>query len=116
MTTDTSLLTAVANDYGYDQVFARQVLALGKSGDVAIAFSTSGRSKNVLAAVQSARAQGLRTLGLTGAADEHLAAMVDVAIVVPSTVAALVQEGHHAVGHILCELVDEAILGVGGNA
>ena len=112
LTTDTSALTSIANDYGYDQVFARQVEALGAPGDVLIAITTSGRSPNVVAAVAAARARGVRVIGLTGAAGAAFAAGCDVGVAVPSTSTARIQECHIAIGHLICEAVDRAIVGV----
>jgi len=112
LTTDTSALTAIANDYGYDQVFARQVRALGSAGDVAIAISTSGRSPSVLRAVEACRTGGLHTIGLTGGDGGELAGMVDVSLrVSASTLSARIQETHILVGHVICELVDRRLLG-----
>jgi D-sedoheptulose 7-phosphate isomerase len=110
LTTDTSALTAIANDYGYDQVFARQVRALGAAGDVAIALSTSGRSPSVLRAVEAARAIGMKTVALTGGNGGQLAPLADVTLCVSaSTVSARIQETHILIGHVLCELVDERL-------
>lgn len=106
LTTDTSAITAIGNDYGFDQIFSRQVMALGRRGDIAIAISTSGRSPNVLAGVETARKLGLATIGLTGGEGRPLADAVDVAIVVPSDDTARIQECHITVGHLLCEMVD----------
>jgi len=112
LTTDTSALTAIANDYGYDQVFARQVQALGAAGDVALAISTSGRSPNVLRAVEACRERKVTTIGLTGGDGGKLAGMVDVCLrVSASTLSARIQETHILVGHVLCELVDRRLLG-----
>jgi D-sedoheptulose 7-phosphate isomerase len=112
LTTDTSALTAIANDYGYDEVFARQVHALGRSGDVAIALSTSGNSPNVLQAVMACRAQGMRVIGLTGGTGGALAGMVDVSLQVSaSTLSPRIQETHILIGHVLCELVERRICG-----
>lgn len=111
LTTDTSILTAIGNDYGYDQVFARQVRALGRAGDLAIAISTSGNSANVLAAASAARDLGLVTVGLTGSGGGKLASLVDYLLDVPHKAAARVQEVHGMIGHILCELVDEDLKG-----
>jgi phosphoheptose isomerase len=111
LTTDTSVLTAIGNDYGFDQVFARQVRALGKAGDVAIGISTSGRSPNVLAGVEAARERGLTTVGLTAGDGQPLAGMVDIPIVVPSRATPRVQECHLTIGHILCEFVEAQLLG-----
>ena len=107
LTTDTSILTAVGNDYGFDRIFERQVAALGQKGDVAFAISTSGNSKNVIAAVQKAKELGIYTIGLTGCGGGQLKSMVDLAIVVPSQKTSRVQETHIMIGHILCERVDE---------
>jgi len=109
LTSNSSDLTAIGNDYGFEQVFARLVRAHGRPGDVAVAISTSGNSPNVLAGVAEARAAGLSSVGLTGKGGGQLAAAVDVAVVVPSHVTARVQECHIAVIHALCELVDEQL-------
>ena len=112
LTTDTSALTAIANDYGYDDVFARQVRALGAPGDVALAISTSGRSPNVLRAVEACRERGIHTVGLTGGDGGALAGMVDVCLrVSASTLSARIQETHILIGHVICELVDRRLLG-----
>jgi D-sedoheptulose 7-phosphate isomerase len=106
LTTDSSILTAVGNDYGFEQVFARQIQALGRPGDVAIAISTSGNSANVLEGVKEARKRNLKTIGLTGKDGGALAQQADVAITIPSTSTARIQECHIAIGHLFCELVD----------
>lgn len=106
LTTDTSLLTAVSNDYGYEKVFVRQVLALGNEGDVLIGISTSGNSPNILSAIMAAREKGCKTIGLTGANGKKLASLCDAAVLVPSTRTSRIQEGHIAIGHLWCELVD----------
>jgi D-sedoheptulose 7-phosphate isomerase len=106
LTTDTSLLTAVANDFGFEGVFERQVEALGREGDVLIAISTSGGSENVLRAVQAARTKGVRTIGMTGTGGGKLGPAVDVAIVVPSDETSHVQEAHIAVGQLIAFLVE----------
>ena len=112
LTTDTSALTAIANDYGYDEVFARQVRALGAAGDVALAISTSGRSPSVLRAVEACRERGIHTIGLTGGDGGALAGMVDVCLrVSASTLSARIQETHILIGHVICELVDRRLLG-----
>jgi D-sedoheptulose 7-phosphate isomerase len=112
LTTDTSALTAIANDYGYDQVFARQVRALGVRGDVALAISTSGRSPSVLRAVEACRELGIGTIGLTGGDGGALAPVVDLALrVSASTHSARIQETHILVGHVICELVDRRLAG-----
>lgn len=109
LTTDTSALTAIANDYGYDRVFARQVEALGRPGDVLYAISTSGNSPNVLAAVEAARARGIRVIAVTGASGGQMRAACDVLLNVPAVAAARVQEMHIAVGHMICGIVEEAL-------
>jgi len=106
LTTDSSALTSIGNDYGFEQIFARQVEALGHAGDVAIAISTSGNSANVLAGVRAARARGIMTIGLTGGDGGMLAQVADISIIVPSSVTARIQEVHITIGHIWCEIVD----------
>jgi phosphoheptose isomerase len=106
LTVDSSALTAIANDYGFDQVFARQVKGLGREGDVLVAITTSGRSPNVLAAVTAARDGGLAVVGLTGGKGAEFAKLCDACVVIPSTVTARIQELHITVGHLICELVD----------
>jgi D-sedoheptulose 7-phosphate isomerase len=109
LTTDTSTLTAVSNDFGFDEVFARQVAGLAESGDVLLAISTSGKSQNVLNAVQKARELGCLTIALTGAAAEPLASACDVAVVVPTQRTSRIQEAHITIGHLWCEMVDELL-------
>lgn len=111
LATDIAAITCIANDYGYDQLFARQVQAHGYKGDVAIAISTSGNSPNVLNGVEAAKACGLTTVGWTGGTGGKLAAMVDYPFVVPSNVTARIQESHITLGHVLCELTEEQLLG-----
>jgi len=106
LTTDTSALTALSNDYGYETVFARQVEALATSGDVLIAISTSGKSPNILKAAEKARALGCRTIALAGCSGEPLAGQCDLAVVVPSERTSRVQEAHITIGHLWCEMVD----------
>jgi len=107
LTTDTSALTAIANDYGYDEVFARQIRALGVAGDVAIAISTSGNSPSVLRAVDAAAAIGMRTIGMTGGTGGELAKHVHVSLCVEGTTStARIQETHITIGHVLCALID----------
>ena len=109
LTTNTSALTAIVNDYGFEQVFARQIRALGRPGDVALAISTSGRSPNVLAGVAAACGRSLTTIGLTGGDGRSLAGIVDISIVVPSTSTARIQECHITLGHIICEVVESLL-------
>jgi len=106
LTTDTSALTALANDYDFERIFARQVEALGRQGDCLIAISTSGNSPNVLSAVMSARSRKMKVIGFTGANGKRLAGLSDVVIMVPSTRTARIQEGHITAAHIICELID----------
>ena len=111
LTTDTSVLTGIANDYGYRDVFRKQVEALLVAGDVLIALTTSGNSPNCLAAVEAARDQGVTTIALTGAGGGEIAREVDLALIVPHEQTARIQETHITIGHALCELVEEAICG-----
>lgn len=106
LTVDTSILTAVANDYGYDTVFARQVQALGEPGDVLFGISTSGNSKNVLLAIKEAKAKGITCIGMTAEGGGKMADDCEICLAVPSKVTARAQEMHILMGHILCELVD----------
>lgn len=110
LTTDTSVLTSWGNDTGFEDVFARQVMGLAQAGDVLIAISTSGKSPNVLRAVEKAREIGCRTIALTGAGAEPLASACDVAVVVPAPRTSRVQEAHITIGHLWCEMVDELIV------
>ena len=102
-------MTAVGNDYGYDKVFARQIEALGQSGDIAIAISTSGNSPSVLAAIDVARSKGLFTIGFTGETGGKMKDRVEVLFRVPSRETPRIQETHVMLGHILCELVDREL-------
>ncbi len=106
LTTDTSLLTAIGNDYGFEFVFSRQLEALARPGDLLIGISTSGNSANVIKAVESAQQLGVRTLGLLGRDGGKLKSMVDDALVVPSTITARIQEVHQMVYHFWCEILD----------
>ena len=106
LTTDSSILTAVGNDYGYDRIFARQVEALGAPGDVLFAITTSGRSPNILAAVAAARAKGLAVAGFTGAAGGELAALCDLCLRVPAASTPLIQEAHEVAGHTICAMIE----------
>ena len=106
LTTDTSVLTAIGNDYGYEQVFARQVLALGQKGDVLVCFSTSGNSPNVLAALAAAREKGLFTIGLTGKNGGAMREHCNLLLPVDHTHTPYIQEIHGAAGHLYCSLID----------
>jgi D-sedoheptulose 7-phosphate isomerase len=109
LTTDTSILTAIGNDYGYEKLFARQLQALGNKGDVFIAYSTSGKSPNILLALKEARARGLTCIGLSGNRAGPMAEACDHYLAVPSGDTPKIQEGHLVLGHILCGLVENAI-------
>ncbi len=106
LTVDTSILTSVANDYGYKAVFARQVEALGARGDVLVGISTTGNSKNILLAIEEAKAKGITCIGMTAEGGGQMADVCDICLAVPVRVTARAQEMHILMGHILCELVD----------
>lgn len=110
LTTDTSILTAVGNDYGYDNIFARQVEALAVKGDVVIGISTSGRSPNVMQACKRAREIGCVTLGLTGGDGGEMGALFDLTLVVPSMETPRIQEGHILIIHVLCDLAEQSLV------
>jgi D-sedoheptulose 7-phosphate isomerase len=110
LTTDTSILTCLANDYSYDIVFSRQLEALGKKGDMAFGLSTSGRSKNVIKAFEAAKLKGMTTVAFTGGDGGPVAAMADISIVVPSAVTARIQESHITLFHAMCEVVEDAFV------
>jgi D-sedoheptulose 7-phosphate isomerase len=116
LTTDTSILTAVANDYGFEEVFARQVRALGIAGDLACGISTSGSSANVVKGLEAARAVGMKTLTLTGQAGGPVAKLADIAIRVPSRATPRIQEAHETICHIICQSVEAALFGAKGKA
>ena len=107
LTTDTSILTAVSNDYGYEQIFARQVEALVRPGDVLVGLTTSGNSPNVVTAIEKAKEMGAVTIGMTGGTGGKLSEVCDACLIVPSNVTARIQEAHILVGHIMCEIIDE---------
>jgi D-sedoheptulose 7-phosphate isomerase len=109
LTTDTSILTAIGNDYGFESIFSRQVEALAAPGDVVIGLSTSGNSPNILKALNSARDRGCRTIGLLGKDGGSIKAACDLALVVPSTDTPRIQEGHITVIHIVCDQVEKAL-------
>ena len=106
LTTDTSVLTAIGNDYGFEQLFARQLNAVGTAGDIFIAISTSGRSPNILRALEEGRRKGLVTVGLTGQIGGDMAALCDYCIRTPSAETPKIQEGHIILGHIICGLIE----------
>lgn len=109
LTTDTSILTAIGNDYGYERLFSRQVQALGRADDVFIGISTSGNSANILAALATAKELNLKTIGFTGVTGGQMASICDIALRMPSKETPKIQEGHIAIGHIICGLVEAAM-------
>lgn len=113
LTTDSSILTAIGNDYGYEQLFARQIQANGQRGDIFIGISTSGNSPNVIRGLEMCRAMGITTIGLTGESGGRMAALCDICIRIPSQETPRIQEAHILIGHILCAIVEESIFGKG---
>lgn len=111
LTVDTSVITSISNDYRFEDIFSKQLQALGQAGDVALGISTSGRSPNVLKALKWARENGLQTVAWAGADETEMDAYADLILHVPSPVTARVQEGHITFGHILCLLVEEVLFG-----
>jgi len=109
LTTDTSILTAIGNDYGYENLFARQVKAYAQPGDILIAYSTSGKSPNVIAALEEAKRSGLVSIGMTGNLGGPMMGLCDHYLDIPSSDTPKIQEGHAVVGHILCGLVEQAL-------
>jgi D-sedoheptulose 7-phosphate isomerase len=109
LTTDTSLLTAISNDRSFDFVFARQIQAIGREGDIALAISTSGNSPNVIEAVKQARAMGVKTIGLLGACGGRVSSSIDLALIVPHNETPRIQEVHIAAGHIICQLIEDEL-------
>jgi D-sedoheptulose 7-phosphate isomerase len=109
LTTNTSILTSLANDYGYEIIFAKQIEALGLKNDIAIGISTSGKAKNVSCGIKQAKKMGLKTVALTGGDGGELVKLADISLLVPSLVTARIQEAHITIGHIICELVEQAI-------
>jgi D-sedoheptulose 7-phosphate isomerase len=109
ITTDTSVITSISNDYGFEKLFARQVEALGKKSDVLIVFSTSGNSANILGAIKEARAKGLLTIGMTGKTGGKMAKLCDIILKVPSSDTPRIQEAHILIGHIICSEIENRI-------
>lgn len=109
LTTDTSVLTAIGNDYGYEHLFARQIRGLGRSGDVFLGISTSGRSPNILAGLEAARQAGMRTIGLTGNKPNRMSDLCDVCVRVPHSSTPFIQQVHITAGHIICNIVEKAL-------
>ncbi|WP_310438981.1 D-sedoheptulose 7-phosphate isomerase [Sulfuricurvum sp.] len=113
LTTDTSNLTAIGNDYGYDKVFSRQLEGMAQEGDLFIGISTSGNSQNIITAFESARDRGVTTVALVGRDGGKMAAMADFAIIIPSNATPRIQESHILVGHILCDIIEKELFGGG---
>ena len=111
LNTDMAVITSIGNDYGFNLIFSRQVETLAKEGDIVIAISTSGNSPNVIAAVETARKMGITTIGLTGGNGGSLATLVDYAFVVPSKATPRIQEVHITLGHVICQVVEDALFG-----
>lgn len=109
LTTDTSNLTAIGNDYGYDKVFSRQLEGMGSEGDLFIGISTSGNSQNIINAFEVAKAKGITTVALSGKDGGKMASIADVAIVVPSNTTARIQESHILIGHIICDMIEQSL-------
>ena len=115
LTTDSSSLTAIANDYGFESVFERQVLGLARDGDVFIGLSTSGNSPNIVRALEAAKTRGVRTLGFTGAAESKMTALCDVLLAVPSSWTPVIQQLHITAAHIVCALVEQIMFPTGSS-
>jgi len=113
LTTDTSNLTAIGNDYGYDHVFSRQLEGMGQDGDIFIGISTSGNSANIVKAFDSAKKKNITTIALTGRDGGEMAKMADIALVVPSDSTPRIQESHILIGHILCDIIEKEIFSDG---
>lgn len=113
LTTDTSNLTAIGNDYGYDKVFSRQLEGMAQEGDLFIGISTSGNSQNIINAFESARHRGVITVALVGRDGGKMGAMADYAIIVPSNATPRIQESHILIGHILCDIIEKELFGGG---
>ena len=109
LTTNTSILTSLANDYGYDVVFSRQVEALGKKNDVVLGISTSGKAKNVALGIKQAKKMGIKTVALSGGDGGDIIKLADVSLVVPSKITARIQEAHITIAHIICEMIEQEL-------
>jgi D-sedoheptulose 7-phosphate isomerase len=109
LTTNSSVMTSLANDYGYEVIFAKQIEALGQKNDIAIGISTSGKAKNVALGIKQAKKNGLKTIALSGGDGGEIAKLADLSLLVPSTITARIQEAHITIGHIICELVEESL-------
>ena len=115
LSTDTSIITSIGNDYSFDQIFSKQIKAIGREGDVLLAISTSGESKNVITAIKVARDMGIKTIGLTGKGGGKMAKMVDILLNVDSDVTPRIQEVHITAGHIICDLIDHILFQGAGS-
>ncbi|WP_345989348.1 D-sedoheptulose 7-phosphate isomerase [Sulfurimonas sp. HSL1-2] len=116
LTTDTSNLTAIGNDYGYDKVFSRQLEGMGVEGDIFFGISTSGNSQNIVNAFESAKAKGITTVALVGRDGGKMGQMADIAIIVPSNATPRIQESHILIGHIICDVIEKELFGDGVGA
>jgi D-sedoheptulose 7-phosphate isomerase len=116
LTTDTSNLTAIGNDYGYDKVFSRQLEGMGAEGDIFFGISTSGNSQNIVNAFESAKAKGIMTIALVGRDGGKMGQMADIAIIVPSNATPRIQESHIMIGHIICDVIEKELFGDGVGA
>jgi D-sedoheptulose 7-phosphate isomerase len=115
LTTDTSALTAIGNDYGYDMVFSRQLEGMGQDGDLFIGISTSGNSKNIINAFKSAKDKNITTVALVGRDGGEMAKLADISLIVPSNSTPRIQESHILIGHIICDIIEKEIFGDGIN-
>ena len=111
ITTDTSIITSISNDYGFNKLFARQIEALGKKGDVLISLSTSGNSSNIMEGIKEAKITGLTTIGLTGRSGGKMAQLCDLCLFIPSDETPRIQEAHILIGHIICSSVENTLFG-----
>jgi len=116
LTTDTSNLTAIGNDYGYDQVFSRQLEGMGQEGDIFFGISTSGNSQNIINAFESAKKKGITTVALVGRDGGKMAQMADIALIVPSDSTPRIQESHILIGHIICDIIEKEVFSDGVGA
>lgn len=112
LTTNTSIITSIANDYGYEEIFSRQLEGIASDNDLAIGISTSGNARNVITGIIEAKKLGLKTVALTGSSGGELAAIADIALIVPSDNTPRIQEAHSTIGHVLCELVEHNLFKV----
>jgi D-sedoheptulose 7-phosphate isomerase len=111
LTTDTSIITSISNDYGFDMLFSRQIQALGKKGDIFIALSTSGNSTNIINGLNESKKIGIKTIGLTGSSGGKMATLCDICLKVPSDETPRIQEAHILIGHIICSIIENSLFG-----